>query len=145
MKFTIQKAAPAHQEAILALLTAAFTEEQGIPAQLIPLPPERGPQWWCAFSGREVVGVAAAWQEGKEIHWGRFAVRRDCRRKGIGMCLIRRSMEDLFAQGIEEARMEARETTAAMICSLGGAIAGQPVPFYKGTVTPVLLRRQDYH
>ncbi len=40
--------------------------------------------------------------------------------------------------------MEAREVTVAIICRLGGRVAGKPVPFYKGTVTPVRLHRDDY-
>lgn len=44
----------------------------------------------------------------------------------------------------EEIYMEAREVTVAIICRLGGQVAGKPVPFYKGTVTPVRLHRDDY-
>ena len=40
--------------------------------------------------------------------------------------------------------MEAREATVAIICRLGGRVVGKPVAFYKGTVTPVRLHRDDY-
>ena len=40
--------------------------------------------------------------------------------------------------------MEARDTTVAIVGKMGGTVAGEPVPFYKGTVTPVWLTKEAF-
>ena len=96
------------------------------------------------MEGDSVVGAVAAWKEGEQVHWGRFAVHNMLRGRGIGTKLAVFSLEDLFSRGFEEIYMEAREATVAIICRLGGRVVGKPVAFYKGTVTPVRLHRDDY-
>lgn len=138
---TVKKPSDADMDSIRQLLTDVFTEEQCIPAQLIPLPPEMRPQWWCAVENGCVVGTVAAWQQGEAVHIGRFAVRADCRGRHIGIRLMRQAVEDLFGQGFEEIHAEARPAAVKMLCSLGGEICGPDSVFYEGTVTPVILRR----
>ncbi len=141
---TVKKASEADMDSIGHLLTDAFTEEQRIPAQLIPLPSEIQPQWWCAVETDCIVGTVAAWRQGEEIHLGRFAVRVDCRGRHIGLRLMRQAVEDLFGQGFEEIHAEARPAAVKMFCSLGAEICGPDSAFYEGTVTPVILRRGAY-
>lgn len=129
---------------ILALQTKVFNGEQRIPAGDIREFLNRNPMLWCAALGDTVVGTAAAWEEAGSLHWGRFAVETDYRGNGIGRRLARLSFDDIFAQGFEQVYMEAREVTAKMVCAMGGRISGETVPFYVGTVTPVILKREDY-
>ncbi len=130
---------------ILELQKSVFSGEQKIPAGEIPAFLEKKPQCWCAVCGGQIVGTAAAWKEDGTVHWGRFATSPDYRRRRIGLRLAQMSFEDLFSQGIDEIYMEAREITAGMVCRMGGRITGEPQPFYVGTVTPVTLRKEDYH
>ena len=129
---------------ILALQTKVFCGEQKIPAGDIREFLNRNPMLWCAAACNTVVGTAAAWEEAGALHWGRFAVEADCRGQGIGRRLARLSFDDIFAQGFEQVYMEAREVTAKMVCAMGGRVCGETVPFYVGTITPVVLKREDY-
>ena len=65
--------------------------------------------------------------------------------KYIGTRIARLSFDDLFARGIEEIRMEARDITAKLVCRMGGQTVGNPQQFYMGTITPVVLKRSSYH
>lgn len=143
-QITLRRAAAPDMEAILKLQVAVFEGEQGIPGELVCSPGDHFLQWWCALEGDSVVGAVAAWKEGEQVHWGRFAVHNMHRGRGIGTKLAVFSLEDLFSRGFEEIYMEAREATVAIICRLGGRVVGKPVAFYKGTVTPVRLHRDDY-
>lgn len=48
-------------------------------------------------------------------------------------------------QKIAEIYTDARDITATIICKMGGQIVGEPQPFYVGTVTPVVLKKSNYH
>ena len=130
---------------ILELQRRVFSGEQNIPAGEIPAFLAKKPQCWCAVCGGQIVGTAAAWKEGGSVHWGRFATDPDYRGRHIGRRIAQLSFDELFTQGIDEIYMEAREITAGMVCRMGGRIIGEPQPFYVGTVTPVTLRKEDYH
>ena len=41
--------------------------------------------------------------------------------------------------------MEAREVTVKMIVNMGGEITGETVPFFAGTVTPLILKKESYY
>ena len=142
---TIRKANNADMIDIMKLQVNVFTGEQKIPENMIEVTGESSVQWWCAAIESSVVGAVAAWRENNQIHWGRFAVNRNCRGKQIGTSLARHSLEALFSQGAEEVYMEARDATVAIICGMGGKIIGKPVSFYEGTVTPMIISREDYH
>ena len=58
---------------------------------------------------------------------------------------MRKFFDDLFAEGEEELYMEGREVTVKLVTGMGGKIVGETVPFYAGTITPMILRREDYH
>lgn len=140
----LKKAAASDLKDILQLQQDIFTQEQKIPASMIPLPAQSAPQWWCALMNGFIVGAVAAWKQEDQMHWGRFAVMPAYRGLHIGTRLARFSLDDLFARQIEEIHMEAREATVKIICDLGGKVVGTPTAFYVGTVTPVVLSRKDY-
>ena len=92
----------------------------------------------------EIIGTAIAWLEDGIMHWGRFVVLLPYRGKKIGPKLARYSFEDLFSTGVEEIHMTARDTTVKIVCDMGGEVTGEPYEFYKGCVTPVVLKRGNY-
>ncbi len=140
----LRKAYIKDMEEILQLQIDVFEGEQRIPSELIPLPEEKSPLWWCALIGNTIVGAVAAWKEENQIHWGRFATRQNYRGLHIGTKLARYSLEDLFSQQIEEIYMDARDATVKIICSMGGKIIGKPIEFYDGTVTPIVLDEKEF-
>ncbi len=140
----LRKAYIKDMEEILQLQIDVFEGEQRIPSELIPLPEEKSPLWWCALIGTTIVGAVAAWKEENQIHWGRFATRQNYRGLHIGTKLARYSLEDLFSQQIEEIYMDARDATVKIICNMGGEIIGKPIEFYDGTVTPIVLIEKEF-
>lgn len=143
-KIIMRKAISLDMADINQLQLDIFKGEQKIPAEMIPLSTDNAPQWWCVLYGSTIIGTVAAWKDKHQMHWGRFAVNPQYRGLHIGTKLARFSLEDLFNQGIEEIYMDARETTVKIICRMGGKIIGSPVPFYDGTVTPVVLYHKNY-
>ncbi len=142
----LRKAVPADMESIKSLQLDTFFGEQCIPKKDVVAPFDRSDvQWWCAVSQDQLLGAVAAWPESGQYHWGRFAVSPKSRGRHIGTGLAKFSLEDLFSQGVSEIHMEARETTVKIICNLGGKVVGPAVEFYKGTVTPVVVKREDYN
>lgn len=129
---------------ILELQRTVFNGEQNIPAGEIPAFLARKPQCWCAVCGDQIVGTVAAWKEDGVMHWGRFVTSPDYRGRHIGQRIARLSFDELFAQGVQEIHMEAREITTRIVCKMGGKITGEPRPFYVGTITPVVLKKSDY-
>lgn len=130
---------------IRSLMVDVFAGEQGIPAEWNDIAADRHPRWWCAERDTAIVGAVAAWTLDGQVHWGRFAVRSDTRGQHIGTRLARHSLESLFSHGVEDIHMDAREATVRLICGMGGRVVGDPVPFFEGTVTPVVLSRADYY
>ena len=51
---------------------------------------------------------------------------------------------DLFANGIDEIHMTARDSTVKIVCDMGGKIVGEPYKFYDGNVTPIVLRKDNF-
>lgn len=140
----LRKATYLDMEDIIQLQLEVFKGEQKIPAEIIPLSAENSPQWWCALLGTSIVGAVAAWNDNNQVHWGRFATRQSYRGRHIGTKLAKFSLDDLFSGGIEEVYMDARDATVKIICNMGGKIIGEPAEFYDGTVTPVILYKEDY-
>ena len=139
-----KKATDLNMEDIMKLEIDVFEGEQEIPAELIPISLENCPQWWCALLDETVIGAIAAWREDNQIHLGRFAIAPKYRRLHIGTKLVAHCINDLFSQEIDEIHIEAREITVKILCDMGAKITGEPVEFYKGTVTPMILHKKDY-
>lgn len=130
---------------VLDLQNRVFHGEQQIP---LDDPAEflaKNPRFWCADQNGKIVGIVCAWKEDGKTHCGRFAVEPELRGQKIGGQLVRKFFDDLFAEGEEELYMEGREVTVKLVTGMGGKIVGETVPFYAGTITPMILRREDYH
>ena len=133
-------------DAVIAQKQAAdvFFLEQGIPRERCAMAPDCNPIWWCVKQDGNMVGtVAAYWEEGI-CHVGRITIAPELRGKHIGTEMLRFAMEDLFASVTDEIFMEARETTVHIMKKMGAQITGEPVPFYGGTITPLILNKKDF-
>lgn len=140
----LRRAEDADLPDIMDLQVAIFTGEQHIPETLVRSVQDTAPQWWCARQNGALIGAVASWKEKGVTHWGRFAVSAHLRGQGIGKALAKLSLETLFAHGVQQVCLEARDSTVHIICSLGGRIIGPAKPFFKGSVTPVEIRPEDY-
>jgi len=129
----------------MQLQTDIFHGEQKIPCDVISLFTAKAPQCWVAELGNSIVGAAAAWKENDQIHWGRFVTDQNYRGQRIGTRLAEFSFDDLFSQQVESIYMDARETAVKIVCKMGGEIVGEAIPFYEGTVTPVVLHKTDFN
>lgn len=128
----------------IKLATSVFTDEQNIPCALVPLKKELHPHWWCARIEEDILGVVASWMEEKEWHWGRFAIDRRLRGMGFGKMLAEYSLRATFGLSAEIINVEARDITVQILKKLGGRITGQPVNFYGGPVTPMVVTKTDF-
>ncbi|MGC4020202.1 MAG: GNAT family N-acetyltransferase [Muricomes sp.] len=140
----LRKATIEDMDDIMQLQIDIFHGEQRIPSEDISRFAEKSPQCWCALLDGKIVGAAAAWEEGGQVHWGRFVINPNFRGLHIGTKLAEFSLKDLFSQQITEVYMEAREVTAKIVSKMGGKIVGEPVSFYEGTVTPIILHKSDF-
>ena len=80
----IRKAFDQDMKGIMELIISVFNGEQAIPPELIPIPDELTPHWWCADEGGEITGSIALYQEHGEWHIGRFAVSPNRRGASLG-------------------------------------------------------------
>lgn len=140
----IRRAEAADMRPIMELVDEVFWKEQGIPRSLNPIPPEKRPQWWCVREGAEIVGTLAAYWEDGACRLGRLTVAPLRRRRRLGEGLLRFALGDLFAQDVPQISMEARPVTVGILQKLGAEAVGEPFPFYRGTVTPLLLTREAF-
>lgn len=140
----IRKASDQDMKGIMELITSVFNGEQAIPAELIPIPDELTPRWWCAVEGGEITGSIALYQEHGEWHIGRFAVSPNRRGASLGSRLFETAVRDIFKSDIEVLYCEARDTTVHIILKHGGKIIGEAVPFFKGNVTPMFISKDSF-
>lgn len=75
---------------------------------------------------------------------GRITVARRLRGQHKGTFLLKRVLEDVFAQDVDNIFLEARDTTVHILSGFGAEIAGEPFAFYRGSVTPMLLTRTAF-
>lgn len=140
----IRKIKPEEFADIIAMQTEIFCGEQDIPEELIGTFLERKPICWCAEKDGNIIGSIASWEENGEIHVGRFVVAPEYRRQKIGTKLMTHAFQDLFNGGIETLFFEARDSAAAIIRAMGGKAIGEPLLFYRGTVTPMMLKKDNF-
>ena len=148
-ELVIRKANLTDMGEIEKLLVAVFAGEQGFPADDVACLDGTNHQWWCAALDGEsadgqIVGAVASWETDGETHWGRFAVNPRWRGQHIGTRLAAQSFHDLFSQGVEVIHMTAREQTVKIVCGMGGKVTGAAEPFFKGTVTPVVIEKGEF-
>jgi ribosomal protein S18 acetylase RimI-like enzyme len=142
--FRFRKAESADLVSISTLLVSVFTGEQEIPAELIGLSDAAQPQTWCVECGGKIVGTVSLWFENSEAHIGRFAIGCQYRGRHLGTRLLQFALDDIFSQGIDELRLEARAETERIVKRLGGKVVGDPFSFYVGTVTPMIITTSGY-
>lgn len=140
----VRRARHAEVPVLMDMQTKIFSEEQGIPAALVREVTGRDPHFWVAVLDGRVVGGAASWTEENGVHLGRFVVTPPLRARHIGRRILRCAFDELFADGAERVHMEARDVTVRLVCAMGGEVVGDPVPFFIGDVTPVLLEKSAY-
>ncbi|OIQ50561.1 MarR family protein [Pseudodesulfovibrio hydrargyri] len=140
--FAIERLDPAYLDEALVLVEEVFAGEQGIPAELAR-PGGDDVHWWCVRLGEYIIGAAAFWREGKEWHWGRFAIDGQYRGLGLGRELARRSLADFF--GIAEAVViEARDSATHILKGFGAKTTGPTGSFYGTPLTPLILHKADF-
>ncbi|HHW31264.1 MAG TPA: GNAT family N-acetyltransferase [Clostridiaceae bacterium] len=144
MELIIERLPMNHMDEALILLRDVFTCEQNIPAELHNIKEDFKPIWWCARIDSEIVGVVAGWIEKDQWHWGRFAVKKRLRGQGIGKKLALFSLNEIFNLGAEKILIEARDITVGILKKLGGKVVGEPINFYGESVTPMVLKKQDF-
>ncbi|MGN0659810.1 MAG: GNAT family N-acetyltransferase [Emergencia sp.] len=139
----LRRAEESDMNEIMEFQVQVFTGEQDIPEDIV-LAAGKECLWWVAADEDTIAGILASWVEDGQRHMGRFAVRPAYRGRHIGTALTRYALDDLFAQGEDCFYVEARDATVRIISAFGAKAVGEPFEFYKGTVTPMILCREDY-
>ena len=75
---------------------------------------------------------------------GCITVAPSLRGQHRGTFLMKSVLTEVFAQGVDEIFLEARDATVHILRGFGAQIAGEPFTFYRGRVTPILLKRVDF-
>lgn len=140
----VRRAADADMEKILAFAAQIFADEQDIPKELNRIPADKQPQWWCMEQDGELVGTAAIYREGEQWHMGRITIAPMLRGQHKGTFLLKRVLDDVFAQDVDNIFLEARDATVHILTGFGAEIVGAPFAFYRGNVTPILLTRTAF-
>ena len=86
----------------------------------------------------------AIYREGGQWHMGRITVARRLRGQHKGTFLLKRVLDDVFAQDVDNIFLEARDATVHILTGFGAEIAGEPFAFYCGNVTPMILTRTAF-
>lgn len=143
-RILIERISENYMEEVIKLATEVFTNEQRIPAELIPVNNDLKPIWWCARVGENIIGVTAAWKEKDKWHWGRFAVDKRFRGIGIGQKIAIFSLKEIFHSYTEEIYIEARDVTVSMLMKFGCKVIGAAEDFYGEPVTPITLNKSNF-
>ena len=140
---TIRQASTADMAEIMTLVEQVFSDEQNIPRELIPLPAEQEPRWWYIRQAGRIAATVALYRDGEEWHMGRLAVAPGLRGGHIATQLLEVAIPAAFATGIDVIRTDCRDTTVHILQKFGGEIAGKTEVFFKGNITPVVLKREN--
>ncbi|MEA4893357.1 MAG: bifunctional helix-turn-helix transcriptional regulator/GNAT family N-acetyltransferase [Peptococcaceae bacterium] len=143
-RITVERVSENYMAETIKLATEVFTDEQGIPAELVPLAADLEPVWWCARAGEDIIGAVAAWKENDEWKWGRFSVDKRLRGIGIGQKIAIYSLKEIFGRYTDELYIGAREVTVRMFKKFGCKIIGETKDFYGETITPILLTKDSF-
>jgi N-acetylglutamate synthase-like GNAT family acetyltransferase len=134
-------AAPEDMPAILDLVCEVFAGEQGIPRELIPIPEEKEPCWWCMKQDGKPVATVALYREGDEWHMGRLAVSPTLRGCHAGTKLLAHAFRDVFSRDIDRFVAEARDTTVHILLKFGAEVTGPATEFFGSSITPIVLTK----
>lgn len=143
-RILIEKISENYMDEAIKLATEVFTNEQGIPTELVPLNLNLKPIWWCARVGEDIVGVAAAWEKNDKWQWGRFAVDKGLRGIGIGEKIAIYSLKKIFNGYTDELYIDARNVTVNMLLKFGCKVIGETEEFYGEAITPILLKKESF-
>jgi predicted GNAT family N-acyltransferase len=143
-RILIERISENYMEEAIKLAIEIFTNEQSIPAELVPVNDDLKPIWWCARVGEDIIGVIAAWKEKDKWHWGRFAIDKRLRGIGIGQKIAIFSLKEIFNSYADEIYIEARDVTVNMLMKFGCKIIGKAENFYGEPVTPIILSKSNF-
>ncbi|WP_303871380.1 GNAT family N-acetyltransferase [Acetobacterium wieringae] len=143
-RILIEKISENYMDEAIKLATEVFTNEQGIPTELVPLNLNLKPIWWGARVGEDIIGVAAAWKKNDKWRWGRFAVDKGLRGIGIGEKIAIYSLKKIFNGYTDELYIDARDVTVNMLLKFGGKVIGETEEFYGEAITPILLKKESF-
>ena len=76
--------------------------------------------------------------------WAASQSRAGCCGQHKGTFLLKRVLDDVFAQDVDNIFLEARDATVHILTGFGAEIAGEPFAFYCGNVTPMILTRTAF-
>lgn len=126
MRCTVRRAEQAEVQAVLAFAAQIFADEQQIPREMNVIPAEKQPQWFCMKQDGVLAGTAAVYREGGRWHMGRITVAPSLRGQHRGTFLMKSVLTEVFAQGVDEIFLEARDATVlscvASVRSRRGAV-----------------------
>lgn len=143
-RIIIEKVSSDYIHKAIKLAIEVFTYEQNIPENLVPIKEEFHPIWWCARVGEDIIAIAASWKEDNEWHWGRYAVDKRLRGRGIGKKIAMFSLKEIFDFGTDEIFIEARNITLEMLKKVGCEVTGKSINFYGEPVTPIIIKKSDF-
>lgn len=143
-RILIERISENYMEEAIKLAIEVFTNEQSIPAELVPVNDDLKPIWWGARVGEDIIGVVAAWKEKDKWHWGRFAVDKRLRGIGIGQKIAIFSLKEIFNSYADEIYIEARDATVNMLMKFRCKIIGEAEDFYGEPVTPITLSKSNF-
>ena len=140
---TVYQATAADMAEILALTEQVFADEQAIPRELIPIPAEQEPRWWCIRQEGRIAATVALYRDGEEWHMGRLAVAPGLRGGHIATQLLQVAIPAAFATGMDVIHTDSRDTTVHILKKFGGEIVGETGVFFNGNITPVVLKKEN--
>lgn len=144
MRCTVRRAEQAEVQAVLAFAAQIFADEQQIPREMNVIPAEKQPQWFCMKQDGVLAGNGGSLPRGRQVAYGPHHGRAVPRGQHRGTFLMKSVLTEVFAQGVDEIFLEARDATVHILRGFGAQIAGEPFAFYRGRVTPILLKRTDF-
>ena len=125
MRCSVRRAEQAEMQAVLAFAAQIFADEQQIPREMNVIPAEKQPQWFCMEQDGVLAGTAAVYREGGRWHMGRITVAPSLRGQHRGTFLMKSVLTEVFAQGVDEIFLEARDATVHILRGFGAQIAGR--------------------
>lgn len=143
-RIIIEKITCDYMKEAIKLAIEVFTNEQNIPESLIPVKEKLNPIWWCVRAEDDIIAIAASWREEGKWHWGRYAVDKRLRGRGIGKKIAMFSIMEVFNLGADEIFIEARDVTLEMFKKVGCEVIGKSIDFYGEPVTPIVIKKSNF-
>jgi ribosomal-protein-alanine N-acetyltransferase len=139
----LERAAPSHLDAILAIAVDSFASPWSRAGHAEELERPDGICWIAREQG-ELAGYLLARAQGDDLHVLSIAVAPARRRRGIAAALLERALGDPRASEATAAHLEVRATAApALGCyaAAGFEVVGRRAAYYPGGVDAILMSR----